>query len=572
MNIFTKIINSIFRTSSKNLKTPTPPKVRDASYWDNKWTKSRITYKARGRFVMDIRNLILNKSYILSPVIDKCIPKDSNGDNIKNCDEIAIHLLKYVISELTYKGDQETYSTPEFWQDPEITLQMSVGDCFAGYEEIYTQDGIKKIKDIKEGDLVLSYNFTSSGGFVYKPVSRIWSKGFLEINRVFFRNGQYIDVSSDHPMWSRVSQTESRYDKVKLSDIDLSKWWKRKVPIAINIPYTIIDVPHLTRDICFVIGHFLAEGWNSKGGKVGSSGYDLIENIIPILERENIPFTESRNSCGCPMVNFLKSDFKELLKTLKNNSFDIHLPEYFFHLPKDKLEYLLDGFFLGDGHNGNYPDKRGYTSSKQEVYSTSSEQFASDIQRIGLQLGRSFHIWKQEHHGGCGNKPIYRITYNPNSCFLRDHGYDGISEVSISHIEKLCETEMYDLTVQDTHTVVMKNGIITHQCEDGGILLASLMRCAGIPSYRVKLCAGWVKTDKGQEGHAYVIYLADDDEWYVLDWCYWPNESVKNFLKLKHNKQTSKYKEIWWTANDEFTWAQTNTEVITSCEWMGEVL
>jgi len=106
---------------------------------------------------------------------------------------------------------------------------------------------------------------------------------------------------------------------------------------------------------------------------------------------------------------------------------------------------------------------------------------------------------------------------------------------------------------------------ITHQmrkgdCEDGALLLASLLRVAGIPAYRVKVCAGWVKSKKGTEGHAYVIYLADDNKWYTLDWCYWPDASDFNFKKNSH-ETNSDYQDIWWTANDENTWAQTQVTV-----------
>ena len=97
-------------------------------------------------------------------------------------------------------------------------------------------------------------------------------------------------------------------------------------------------------------------------------------------------------------------------------------------------------------------------------------------------------------------------------------------------------------------------------CEDGAILLASLMRVAGIPAYRVKLCAGWVKSKSGQEGHAYVIYLADDNKWYTLDWCYWPRASKANFKKNPHETNEN-YKEIWWTANDENSWAQSTVKI-----------
>lgn len=96
----------------------------------------------------------------------------------------------------------------------------------------------------------------------------------------------------------------------------------------------------------------------------------------------------------------------------------------------------------------------------------------------------------------------------------------------------------------------------TGDCEDGALLLISLLRIIGIPAYRIKLCAGYVKNG---DGHAYAIYLADDDNWYTLDWCYFGNESINNFKKKPHKDNTN-YGKIWWTANDKYTWAQNNTD------------
>ena len=97
-------------------------------------------------------------------------------------------------------------------------------------------------------------------------------------------------------------------------------------------------------------------------------------------------------------------------------------------------------------------------------------------------------------------------------------------------------------------------------CEDGALLIASLLRIAGVPAYKVKICAGWVKTADTRGGHCYVIYLAEDDNWYVLDWCYYGTESQTNFKKIPH-KDNSNYEEIWWTANDKYTWSQKSTVI-----------
>lgn len=96
-------------------------------------------------------------------------------------------------------------------------------------------------------------------------------------------------------------------------------------------------------------------------------------------------------------------------------------------------------------------------------------------------------------------------------------------------------------------------------CEDGAILLMKLMEAAGIPAWRRKLCCGFVKSSSGgMSGHAYVIYLHDSFQWMVLDWCYWPLESICAFGKQPHDKRTDKYLDIWWSFNEEYCWSQKN--------------
>ncbi|MFX1366412.1 MAG: hypothetical protein ACFFCE_01840 [Promethearchaeota archaeon] len=107
-------------------------------------------------------------------------------------------------------------------------------------------------------------------------------------------------------------------------------------------------------------------------------------------------------------------------------------------------------------------------------------------------------------------------------------------------------------------------------CEDGAILMSSLMINAGIPSWRVKVCVGHVLTDPvftlsetKVGGHAYCIYLADIEnsdrklEWVILDWCYLqdPELSIEEKPLARDGGQESAYKDIWFTFNDEFSWS-----------------
>jgi hypothetical protein len=101
-------------------------------------------------------------------------------------------------------------------------------------------------------------------------------------------------------------------------------------------------------------------------------------------------------------------------------------------------------------------------------------------------------------------------------------------------------------------------------CEDGAILIYRLAILAGVPEWRVKLCAGWVHdpNKKGtKSGHAYIIYLSElYNDWFVMDWCYWYGESLWNFQMTPH-RELIKYKEIWWTTNHVYSWAQHDTIV-----------
>jgi len=102
-------------------------------------------------------------------------------------------------------------------------------------------------------------------------------------------------------------------------------------------------------------------------------------------------------------------------------------------------------------------------------------------------------------------------------------------------------------------------------CEDGALLIVSLMRMAGIPAWRVKICAGWVKDKLGNKyGHAYAIYLSEEsNQWYVLDWCFYPEISIKSFNNTPH-KDLPYYLDIWWTFNDENAFPNQHSSVI---EW-----
>jgi len=90
-------------------------------------------------------------------------------------------------------------------------------------------------------------------------------------------------------------------------------------------------------------------------------------------------------------------------------------------------------------------------------------------------------------------------------------------------------------------------------CEDGGILMASLLLNA-LPvdqHWRVRVAAGnvWGSDKAPYGGHAYLTYCrCTDNEWVICDWCYYQDSSIP-VNKKPLAKDVGMYKDIWFSWN-----------------------
>jgi len=102
-------------------------------------------------------------------------------------------------------------------------------------------------------------------------------------------------------------------------------------------------------------------------------------------------------------------------------------------------------------------------------------------------------------------------------------------------------------------------------CEDGAILIANILLRSGVPWYRVRVCAGSVKGG----GHAYCVYCREtDNEWVVLDWCYWYNSKpvadrlthydMRNYM----NEEKNFYVWFSWDLKNIYAKEELSTEAM----------
>lgn len=97
-------------------------------------------------------------------------------------------------------------------------------------------------------------------------------------------------------------------------------------------------------------------------------------------------------------------------------------------------------------------------------------------------------------------------------------------------------------------------------CEDGAILMANVMLASEIPWWRVRLNAG----DVNGGGHCYLTYCREtDNQWVVLDWCYWPNKLPIAQRPLHKDEQNyddaSKNWGIWFSWNLKYSYGAMQT-------------
>jgi len=452
-------------------------------------------------------------------------------------DKKLLSIWHFVIKWLKYQYDKF-----EDWRPAYITFKYRKGDCIAYYEKIYTETGLKPIKDVKVGEKVWTYNFDKQK-YELKPVTKKWYKGKLQIFRTYFRNGTYIDFSQNHPMIvRRVQKYKSApfYHKVYLTDINLTKWWTRKVPFATKLKRKIVDNPKITEDIAFLAGYYVAEGWKD-GNKVSICGYNLdtVMNKFPEEYFGKIKL----NKNGVPQVVIRNKFLKYILSQFGSKAINKKIPHWFKLLPDNKLNAFWSGLFLGDGQHKK--SKRGHD---RLVISTISKQLAYDLLEIGLYLGIPPYIFKQTNHGGLGHNPIYRLHYLQYSHFRKDYGFKDISEVSISGIVPLSKSvDMYDIEVADNHNFILWNGVITHNCEDGTILFLTLARISGIKADSIFNACGWFYTNDGRKfGHSFPIAKMSDGKWYVF-------ETTLDFIPSKPMLfKGSNYSADWGVHNWKF--------------------
>lgn len=344
--------------------------------------------------------------------------------------------------------------------------EIVVDDCLEENTEVVMSDfQRKKIKDVKVGDYVRSYDFNNNQ-YVNKKVKNKWDKGFKQTYSVNFRNGTSVEATADHKWFVR----DKRYNKLsvmKTKDIDPKKYY---IPFSIQQHEDYTDLNQLNEIDAYLIGMYIAEGHKRPTKHaffISQLKQDHRDKIQEKLKQTNYIWQTNQKGFYLSRVDKIE----RILNDCGISSYTKKIPEYLFQQPRRILESLWEGLIDGDGsRQSKIIDNRGLNKGAEEVYCTVSPQLDSDVRYLGMLIDKPMHHYFGIRSGFGSTK----VQYKPE---FRENSHLGKGKLFINSIEKSEYRQVYDIEVEDTHSFILADsGAITHNCVGGKTAIELLRR------------------------------------------------------------------------------------------------
>ena len=363
--------------------------------------------------------------------------------------------------------------------------------CFVGKTMVLTNNGYKKIKDIKIGDYVLTHNNT------YEKVIASKSTG---VKATYILKGMCFDeieCTDNHKFYVRKMvrhYTTNKNSKrgsvrefltpewVQCKDLDKSYY----MGIAINqnaiIPeWNGIDFEwtdgrknrhknELTsklnnKDFWWLIGRYVGDGWHRKqGGIIICCAEEETSEITSVADSLSIHYSISKEKT-VNKIHFPDKELELFVEPFGRGAENKQIPGFVFDLPIDLLRGFIEGYVSADGT---------YTQGRFKTTSVSKMLTYGIAQCVAKAYNTPFSIYKNKMNPRTtiqgrevNQKDFYQLCWktekkNQDKAFYED----GYIWFPITNIEPTYKKErVYDIEVENSHSFTA-NGVIAHNCQD----------------------------------------------------------------------------------------------------------
>jgi helicase len=295
---------------------------------------------------------------------------------------------------------------------------MGDGGCLDETQLIYTEDGLKSIKEVTEGEFVLAHD-----GILHKVI-RLYNREYTgDLIGIKCKGTLPIEITPNHEIFvadsgvgkhKNVTEASSIYSK-KASDLTTKNYMC--FPLIQDIKQ--IEIPdYATNDYIELAGHYLSNGSLSYSNRsfcrlgicYGTHKKNDIERCVELLSKLSnnkiSTRTKHENNTATDITTHDVVLVKKLLHDFDKGALNKKIPGWILYGDTEDIELILKGLFRGDGCFSG----KGYwftTISKNLCYSVNFI-----LKRIGI-----FSTIRKQRQLGKGHHDVYQVMVH-NSTFF----------------------------------------------------------------------------------------------------------------------------------------------------------
>ena len=414
--------------------------------------------------------------------------------------------------------------------------------CLLPNQKIITKKGYKNIEDIQVGEYVLTDKRR------FRKVTKVFKHDYTGDICEFSLNytPEKIRVTNDHRCLNDTFEWEQAKnfkvgDKMVFPIQKSDSMWNRfnlprfKKTTHMNYPkekYLVTNKKNITKltnpKLWWLVGLYLAEGslYNLRKARprgtnsriifaIGEKEKHLLNKFKHYYEELYVNFkvTVENPYGGAQRFIINNRHFFELIK-LFGRTKTKHLPRWVMNLNKQCRDYLIKGYFDGDGHYDK-KHQRGFTSVCLDLLKGFQELLLKDGEISSIQI----HSEEKEisiQGKKCHKQKAYRliILNNPMLGKIKHNAY-GIPQYFLPRIKKIRtyqanKEKVYNLEVEEDNSYVTSLGAV-HNCwmflEDFIPALEARLVIEMFLKEMEYICEVFPKQDETTEEHPYGNFI-----------------------------------------------------------------
>ena len=336
--------------------------------------------------------------------------------------------------------------------------------CFKKGTLILTPRGNVNIEDLSVGDVVTTSNKAiQKVSNVLKRVSNdtasIRATGIFETS-----------TTKDHPYLTKKLIGRNKYSNpewAKVEDIKKGDKIATHCHIFGNI--------NVNKDIAYIVGRYIGDGWCSTTGYKLCCGYQDYKELKIAMDNASINYSTD-DYRTVKQFNIFKNNTEllSILSQIGHVAFEKNIPGEAFNWNKESIESLLKGLFDADGC---YREKEAMWK-----FNTISPILANDVLILlrGLSYFPTCYLNRRAGESVIEGRTVtikdrYEVYYyldNTRTLFCEYDKDKNVVWTTVREVNLDCEPyEVYNLTVENEHAFIA-NGSIVHNCGGNGEMLA----------------------------------------------------------------------------------------------------